>query len=159
MRGQYNIGCIKRTENQRKKHVSQMTEDEIRFLVKKIKRVDPQKIRASAHLIEKAKQIDFRIEDISRMLQANNIEKYIIEYNETLVYDGTLDRRVLLRNVDSTNITFCGDNRKPFVAPANMCFVISLISHRIITVYWNMDCDKHKTIDWGRYDNTLKIIK
>lgn len=76
----------------------------------------------------------------------------IIEYNSTNNY-GKIDKRVLIRSKKSYFVDI--DNT---LTECNLCFVISIITGQIITAYYNEVNDNHNTIDWLRYDKSLKII-
>lgn len=157
MRGIYNIGNVKKTKRQKKKHVSQMSETEKQYLKNKIKTIKTRDITVSKHILNKKKDIGFKMENIFEILNEDKIENLIVEYNETQ-NDELIDKRVLLRGNKSYNVRF-KSKEGSFVSSANICFVISLNTYRIVTVYWNKSKDNHKTINWSRYDKNLDIIK
>lgn len=157
MRGIYDIGNIKKTKKQEKKHISQMSEAEKKYLKNKINAINTEDITFSKHILNKKKEIEFEMENIFEVLNEYDIENLIVEYNETPT-NGLIDRRVLLRGDKSYNVRF-KSGKGSFISPANICFVISLNTYRIITVYWNKSNDSHKTINWNRYNEDLDIIK
>ena len=153
---QLEIGKVKRTFNQRKKHFSQMSEEEKEYLVKKILEIDYSKIRLSSHLLSKGTNCSKK--QIINILEKKNLKDLIIEYNETFKY-GELEERVLIRNNDISKIQFQKNNDAAFWEFANLCFVIRLNDGKIITAYWNISKDNHDSIDWKRYDSSLIIVK
>lgn len=157
MKGVYEIGNIRKTNGQIKKHESQMNEEEKIYIEKKIRKIDVKDIKLSHHLRKKKKDIGFKIKDILDTLKSEDLQELIIEYNETPMR-GKIDRRVLLRGDRASSVEFKSGDRV-FFSPANICFVISLDTSQIITVYWNKVSDTHKTINWNRYDKNLDIIK
>ena len=154
MKGEYNRGLIKRTKKQMKKHITQMTDEEILFLEVSLKKIG--KLSYSYHVLNK--DISFNKADIEKILKEDNLKNCIIEYNETYTQDG-LDRRVLLRGTDVKDVLYTKDNGEMFNALSNLCVVISLVKHRVVTCYWNLANDNHDTIKWDRYNSDLKIIK
>lgn len=158
MRGIYNIGNIKRTKGQQKKHIKQMSQDEVSYLEKKLRRINLKKVKLSNHLKERQAEIGFDFNHIIGVLRNKDIDKSIIEYNETVDRSGFTDRRILLRNKKYQNVTFKTKNNTFFKAKANMCFVVSIETNQIITVYWNKVSDRHRSINWSRYNEDLEIV-
>lgn len=153
--GIYNKGRIKRTKHQIKKHVSQMNEIEKEYLANAIASISS-KIRFSKHFI--SSEVKCEKEHVAQLLNCKNLLSLIVEYNET--NNGSyVDRRVLVRDGVPKEVTFFSNASEPFIAPANLCVVVSIVTGRIITAYWNLKDDDHKTIDWKRYDANLKVIK
>lgn len=152
--GKYNRGQVKVTKNQIKKHVSQITENEKDILVHRIN--DIKDVYISNYVNNK--NISFSKDYILEILHRNNIRDLIVEYNETLKFN-ELDRRLLIRDDKEYLVNFKSLDGKVFQKYGNFCFVISLLSFNIITVYWNIQEDNHDTIQWNRYDNSLKIIE
>ena len=157
MKGIYNIGDIRRTEGQDKKHISQMTEAEKKYLKDKIKSIDRKDITLARHLTNKQKNIGFKMKNIIEVLNEENVDELIVEYNETPT-NGVIDKRVLLRGDKSYNVRFESE-KGSFISPANICFVVLLDTYRVVTAYWNKTEDSHRTINWSRYNKDLKIIK
>lgn len=109
MKGVYEVGNIKRTKNQKKKHVFQMSEDEKNYLVKKLKEIRYYKIRISKHLMEKdSNLLTFNKQDVINVLKSQKLKSLIIEYNETPLDNGEVDYRVLLRD-DNTKKSYIYD--------------------------------------------------
>jgi hypothetical protein len=157
LKAEYYRGKVKATNGQQKKHVTQMTREEISYLVQKCKNIPLQKVTISKHLLQKG--ISFKKADILTTLQTSNLNSLIIEYNETPKSNGSTDKRVLIRSNISKDVEFETKNGKKFTSPAQMCFVISLKTYEVITVYWNKSNDGHTTMDWSRYQKHLKILK
>lgn len=141
------------TNNQIKKHFTQMTKNEIEFLKLKIDRIKNY-ITVSEHLTSKCNKIN-----TLTVNQILNSEYDIIEYNETPNYNGT-DKRVLIRSKMQFDTIFVDTitNLKT-IEQCNICVVISIVSGIIITGYLNKCNDAHYTINFNRYDKNLSIIK
>ena len=152
MNAKYHKGVIKKTENQRKKHVKQMTRKEQWYLREQIKNLP--NIKFTKHALNN--DVDVTIEQIKNTIKEYN---YIIEYNETTDTYGKIDRRVLVRSSRVYKVDFHKIDGSVIKGNANLCFVISIDTGNIITTYYNFINDEHKTIDMRRYDKTLKIIK
>lgn len=152
MNAKYHKGVIKKTKNQRKKHVKQMTRKEQWYLREQIKNLP--NIYFTNHALTNG--VDVTIEQIKNTIKEYN---YIIEYNETINQNGKVDRRVLMRSSTIYNVDFKRVDGSIVKGNANLCFVISIDTGRIITTYYNYIRDNHETIDYRRYDKNLKIIK
>ena len=151
MNAKYHKGVIKKTENQRKKHVKQMTRKEQWYLREQIKNLS--NIKFTKHALNN--NVDVTIEQIKNTIKEYN---YIIEYNETTDTYGKINRRVLVRSSRVYKVDFHKIDDSVIKGNANLCFVISIDTGDIITAYYNFINDEHKTIDMRRYDKTLKII-
>lgn len=152
MNAKYHKGVIKKTKNQRKKHVKQMTRKEQWYLREQIKNLP--NIRFTKHALNN--DVDVTMKQIKNTIKEYN---YIIEYNETTDTYGKIDRRVLVRSSRVYKVDFHKIDGSVIKGNANLCFVISIDTGDIITTYYNFINDEHKTIDMRRYDKTLKIIK
>lgn len=156
IKGIYNKGYVKRTNGQIKKHRVQMTDEEVNFLVKKIKELNTQKVYLSKHA--QNNNVTTTIEQILSILKSDYIKDCIIEYNETPC-KGTLEHRILLRDIKSIRVTYNEGMKDEFEALSNLCFVICIDNAKIVTTYYNIDEDSHDTLNLYRYDKNLKIIK
>ena len=146
--GHFEVGNVKHTTNQVKKHMSQMSSEEIDYMKDKLRNLN---ITLSRHLKEKEDtfyMVDFQNE----MKDLNNLN--IIEYNETLTRNKFLDYRVLLRTNNTYEVNV--DGRKEI---CQLCFVVSIKTGKIVTAYWNKSNDVHKSLNLSRYDKNIKIIK
>jgi hypothetical protein len=151
----YSLGTIKTTTGQQKKHISQMKNQEVSYLLNKINKLNFSRLYVSKHLLEK--DISFKVADIYTILKTNDYE--IIEYNETEMFD-SLDQRVLIRSKAQFLVQFIDEKTgRKYNVQSNMCFVLSLRFNKVITLYWNMTKDSHKSINWKRYNSSLKVIK
>lgn len=131
-----------------------MTTEEKEYLSNELKKINLFNISLSYHV--QHKNIEYNPNNIFKVLLSENIEQLIVEYNETTT-NREKDCRVLLRsdfNVPTTIIEY----NKVKLCDANLCFVISLQTKRIITVYFNIQSDNHNTINWNRYNKDLQII-
>ena len=154
-RGEIAIGKIRKSEGQIKKHVLQMLPRELDYLGKRIKELTKGKVFYSKHLREK--EISFDAKYVAEILCAQNVQSLIIEYNITEMRDGSIDRRVVLRDNRERLVRLCTPSGE-FVGMANLCIVVSLDTQRIITAYWNKVGDNHQeTMNWARYNRDLVI--
>ena len=144
------VGKVKKTYMQQKKHFSQFSENEYTYLENSLKNIDLSSITVSRHL--KSKDIKFDIEDIYDSLKSTHLNEMIIEYNQT-PKGNLLDKRVLIRSIAAYDVFINGKKEK-----CNLCFVISILTHELVTVYYNLADDKHTSIDMRRYNRNLKII-
>jgi hypothetical protein len=150
-------GKVKKTKNQKKKHVTQMTKEEVAYLKKEIKMFPTWKAKASKHLKKKCVSLD--LNDVQDTLLARNVEDFIVEYNETLNASGQMERRILIRVAKPKMVRFKTRKKKIVEALAHLCFVVSLDTWEIVTAYWNKASDEHAQLDWRRYSKHLRIIK
>ena len=148
-KGNINRGYVKTTVNQQKKHYTQMSKEELTFLKSQIQNIKD--IKPSWHLENKA-SIEYKMEDVFKVVTDLDLENRIIEFNTT-PSRGAIDKRVLLRSKEVYSVDINGKQTN-----CNLCFVISIKTHELITVYYNEYNDSHNTIDWKRYDKNLKII-
>lgn len=150
-KGHIKKGFVKETRRQQKKHYTQFAKDELIYLENKIKDINIDNVKASKHLLSKT-STSYKHEDIINVLKDSNLKDRIIEYNVTITNKG-IDRRVLLRSKEIFDVFVNDDIKK-----CNLCFVISILSSEIITVYYNECYDNHDTIDWRRYNADLKVV-
>ena len=151
------VGKVKVTKGQEKKHIEQMTEEEVAYLKKQIRLFPHWKAKKSKHL--KRKMVSLDLIEVEDMLLDRKAERFIVEYNETVLDSGEIDRRLLLRSDKPRMVKFKTRKKKVIEAEANLCIVISLDRFEIVTAYWNKVEDAHKTIQWSRYNNQLAIAK
>lgn len=142
------MGRVKQTENQRKKHITQMSSDEISFLKRRLKQVYTS-YKWSPHFASSSRL--FNMMTIERLLRTPDIEDCIIEYNER----GN-DRRVLLRSTFASQVLLEKEG-KNYETDANLCIVIDIYSGEIVTAYWNEVGDNHDNVNMKRYTADLKI--
>lgn len=139
-------GLIKRTEGQRKKHYSQLTQDEYKVLRNKLANVRQQWLRKgvtlSYHLQEKMmlNETIFSLDEAMKCIMFGQI----IEYNTT-----DTDKRVLLRSTQ----TISHEGKL-----VNQCIVVSLKTFRVVTSFLNYAEDNHTTINLDRYDESLEVV-
>ena len=143
--GEINRGYVKSTKNQIKKHYTQMSERELDYLKYKLNHIDT--IEISEHLYDKI-TVNFNEENILSILKTETYN--IIEFNQV---DNYSDERVLVR---STRPFLVDIKKKKKLC--DMCFVVSIKTNRVITLYYNERKDGHDTINFNRYNADLKII-
>lgn len=141
----FNVGTVKRTTGQVKKHRSQMTPHEVKRLETQreviLKQWLTRGMKLSEHL--KTKLMNGGTRFSHRNAMQSMLKGEIIEYNIT-----GADQRILIRGVDSYMV-----DGKLVV----QCTVVSLRSGKIITSFLNDFYDNHSKIDMRRYDKSLKI--
>lgn len=132
-------------KKQKRKHVSQMTIHE----KKRCERMLYDSLRVygkfsiSKHALEKRyEKIPLAL--LKSLILNKNISRHVIEYNiKYLPHDDRVDERVVVRIPCNNKV--------------DICMSISIISGRIITVYYNKKNDNHDTIDLSYYDSKLLI--
>ena len=142
------VGQVKKTNNQIKKHVSQMSFIELNHIVSFFKNETAKHdITLSYHLRDKVMNGEVVLNTPMLANIFDNVNQSIIEYNVT---NGT--PRLLLRSLSQENIMI--DNQ---YQNTNLCIVIDLLSFRIITAYHNLANDFHDEIDYNIYDENMKV--
>lgn len=142
------VGQVKKTNNQTKKHISQMSLIELNSIVEFFKNeTTKHDITLSNHLKEK-------IMNNEVVLNTPMLENIFDSFNNSIIeYNVTNDRpRLLLRSLTQENILIDDQYQN-----TNLCIVIDLLSFRIITAYHNLANDYHSEIDYNRYDENMKI--
>lgn len=158
--GAYNLGIVKKTENQQKKHQLQMTDQEIKYLKALIKKINPNSLKYTYHLYKKTQMQPEKFMSIIKSIISSDIESEIIEFNITPQENGN-DYRVLLRSkkIEFVNMknTLTGEITQE---KCNLCIVLSLKTNKVVTMYWNKKNDNHiKTMNWERYNKEINIIQ
>ena len=133
-----------------------MSDIEIDYLVCKLRNLDLNRVRISRHLENKDITVDLTL--IKAILKKPNLDKLILEYNETPNSNG-VDKRILIRDDDIFNVTYNKNTEFEILKESNICFVISMVSFRIITLYYNFAEDRHDTLNLDRYDESIEIVK
>ena len=137
----FQIGTVKKTKGQVKKHASHFTHKEVEQVYNARERVKDlwlkRGIKIGFHLQDKIRNGETKFS--YEMTMETMLNSTIIEYNET-----GADKRILLRSHISQNGNV-------------QCIVVSLLSGKVITSYLNDVYDRHKTLDPRRYDKNLKI--
>lgn len=156
-RGTTNRGVHSETKNQTKKHIKDVSCTELREILDIVELNNLHYIQLSNHVRDKV-EVSFSLRHIQELLESNNLENLIIEVNVNFSNDNDSDPediRILVRDSEAVYTTIT-NKRTGQVSqiPCNMCFVYSLTSNRLITVYWNLANDNHDSIDWNRYVDT-----
>ena len=134
------VGEVKVTNGQIKKHVSQFTEKEFRFLNSIVR---GRKTQLSYHAKLRMSELNISCNKIKESLKSFNI----IEFNYK---EAIQEARVLLRSTKEFKL----DDGKFY----NLCCVVSLTENDIVTLYWNLINDNHSTINVDRYQD-IDIMK
>ena len=153
-RGTTNRGVQSETKNQIKKHIKDISCTELREILDIVELNNLHYIQLSNHVRDKV-EVSFSLRHIQELLESNNLENLIIEVNVNFSNkneSATEDIRILVRDSEAVYTTMT-NKRTGQVSqiPCNMCFVYSLTSNRLVTVYWNPANDNHDSIDWNRY--------
>ncbi|XZH79196.1 hypothetical protein ACSW8U_16050 (plasmid) [Clostridium perfringens] len=155
IKGIYNKGFIKKTAKQEKKHRIQMTFEELYYLSNLLKKLDLNQLHFSKHAL--TNNVSSSIHQIRKILLKENLYNLIIEYNKTQTAH-SLEHRVLIRDNEDVLVTYNPNTTNEFKEISNFCFVICLNNSRIITTYYNISTDTHKTLNLNRYSNNLNIL-
>lgn len=147
---------ISETEGQVKKHESQMSCEEKKYLAQKLV-FSKSLLKISRHLRERIDTKDIEPNVYKMILSTKNLEDKIIEYNETHKPWG-VSHRVLVRDDQAVVTDFHKAKEKEARGKAVLCFVVDIDTNTIVTAYYNYLNDNHCTIDWDRYDGNLQII-
>lgn len=156
-RGTTNRGVQSETKNQIKKHIKDVSCTELREILDIVELNNVHHIQLSNHVRDKV-EVSFSLRRMQELLESSNLENLIIEVNVNFPNDTDSvpdDIRILVRDSEAVYTTIT-NKRTGQVSqiPCNMCFVYSLTSNRLITVYWNPANDNHDSIDWNRYVDT-----
>lgn len=137
----FQIGTVKKTQGQVKKHASHFTHKEVEQVYNGRERVKDlwlkRGIKIGFHLQDKIRNGETKFS--YEMTMKTMLNSTIVEYNET-----GADKRILLRSHYAVNKEV-------------QCIVVSLLSGKVITSYLNKVDDVHKTLDPRRYNKNLKI--
>lgn len=137
----FQIGTVKKTKGQVKKHASQFTHKEVEQVYKARERIKDlwlkRGIKIGFHLQDKIRNGETKFS--YEMTMKTMLNSTIVEYNET-----GADKRILLRSHYIVNKEV-------------QCIVVSLLSGKVITSYLNKADDRHNTLYQRRYDKNLKI--
>lgn len=152
-------GKVKFTNNQIKKHYSQISNIEFEYIENILKNMN--RIYLTTHLKNKIiwNAIDFADIDVCKYtlnkLSEDNLSRFIIEFNRVEDRRGGNSNRVLLRFDDDIYVLNKNNNK----LKCNLCVVLNLNNNQIITAYFNKVNDYHVSINMNRYDEKLDIIK
>lgn len=133
---------VKTQKGRERKHVTQMTRDEVNYLRELISRVD------TITLCDHAQEAAARLNVSEQYIKSVNLQRaQLIEFNTGR---GT-SRRVVLRDKRAIHI-----NRYQL---KNLVLVLDVDTTEVVTVFLNDIHDHHKSIDLTYYTKDLKIIK
>lgn len=146
------------TKGQKKKHVSQMTPEEIAFIKKVVFRSlneHKNKLVVSTHLIDK--MIDYRSDFDHRiaLTTLEHLEHTLIEYSHKSKNNGVniYKRRITVRSQIPQEVELDGK-----LTSCNMVFVLDMDECVVISSWFNKETYHHNNINWSRYNKNLKII-
>lgn len=142
------VGQVKKTNNQIKKHVSQMSFIELNNVMNFFKNETVKHdITLSNHLKDKVMNGEVVLNTPILANIFDNVNQSIVEYNVT-----NDKPRLLLRSSSQENIMI--DDKYQYT---NLCVVIDLLSFGIVTAYHNLANDYHAEIDYNRYNENMKV--
>ena len=125
-----------------RKHITQMTRDEVEYLRELISKVD------NITLCDHAQEAAARLNVSERYIRAVNLQRaQLVEFNTGR---GT-SRRVVLRDKRAIHI-----NRYQL---KNLVIVLDVDTKEVVTIFLNDIHDHHNSIDLTYYTKDLKIIK
>lgn len=125
-----------------RKHITQMSRDEVEYLRELISRVD------NITLCDHAQDAAARLNVSEQYIKAVNLQRaQLVEFNTGR---GT-SRRVVLRDKRAIHI-----NRYQL---KNLVIVLDVDTKEVVTIFLNDIHDHHKSIDLTYYTKDLKIIK
>lgn len=125
-----------------RKHITQMTRDEVEYLRELISKVD------NITLCDHAQEAAARLNVSEQYIKAVNLQRaQLVEFNT----GRGASRRVVLRDKRAIHI-----NRYQL---KNLVLVIDVDTKEVVTIFLNDIHDHHNSIDFTYYTKDLKIIK
>lgn len=143
------VGNVKITKGQVKKHCSQFTRKEMEMLVKVVKSIDTNNLNYASHIHR-----EFIPETLVKTIK-NCTPDNIKDFSFSTINKNEL--RVLIRSNYKDIVELDGKVQK-----CNLCFVISLSTNTIITTWYNSINRQKKVVNMNRYTNfkiDLNILK
>lgn len=143
---QYSINKseVKETFGQIKKHISQLSQSDIKAIKSKLNKININNIKLSQHANQHIK-LDYK--DIKRCFSAYDI----IEFNITYRFENPT-YRVLIRSKES--IPTVVDNK---LIKTQVCIVYDLTKNIVVSLYLNDSKDNHETLNLDRYNTNMTI--
>lgn len=131
----------------KRKHSSQMTQDEVYWLFRRLKSVeeDGLKWNMAGHTLDRIHQKGIKADywDIVSSVWYSEMIEYKIDMNR---FTGEPEERVVIRSKAIANKHY------------NLNAVFSLTEKRIVTVWLNHINDRHDTLDWKIYDENMPVF-
>lgn len=146
------LGVVKETVGQRKKHVSMMSKAELNYLSNRV-RILSNKWELTSHFLKNNRVVK---DEFIHALLKDASKDLIVEYNEKTTKYG-VNKRVLLRSSFAVPVLLEIKGIQDFVF-ANLCVVVDIKTGDVVTAYWNRVSDNHQTIQLSRYDETLRVF-
>lgn len=134
------IGNVKITKGQVKKHCSQFNRKEMEMLVKVVKNIDTNNLNYANHIHR-----EFINETLVKTIK-NCTPDNIKDFSISTMHEN--DIRVLIRSNYKDIVELDGKVQK-----CNLCFVISLNTNTIITTWYNSINRQKKVVNMNRYTN------
>lgn len=131
----------------KRKHCSQMTQEEIKGLFLRLKSVEENGLRwgMAGHALDRIheKGINADYWDIVSSVWNSEMIEYKIDENKRT---GKPEERVVIRSRAVANRSY------------NLNAVFSITQRRIVTVWLNHINDRHSTLDWSIYDEKMPVF-
>lgn len=134
------VGNIKITKGQVKKHWSMMNRKELDMLVKVVKNIDTNNLKYANHIHR-----EFINDTLVKTIK-NCTPENIKDFSFSTIHKN--DLRVLIRSSYKDIVELDGKVQK-----CNLCFVISLNNNTIITTWYNSINRKKDKVNMNRYTN------
>lgn len=127
----------------RRKHRSQLTQQEIDSISKRLEEVENWNF--AGHALERLEEkgIEATREDIISTIYNSTIIEYKIDYNDRR---NRCEERVVVRSNAIVNREY------------NLNVVYNITNQTVITVWNNHINDLHQTLDWSIYDENMKVF-
>lgn len=130
----------------KRKHVSQMSKNEIEILFKRLKKVEDEgsQWRMTTHTLDRIneKKIDANYQDLVSLIHNSDVVEYKIDKNK---FNGEPEERVVLSSKSTVNRCY------------KLKVVYSITKRRIITAWVNHIKDNHDTLDWSLYSEEMPV--
>lgn len=143
------VGNIKITKGQIKKHCSMMSRKEMEMLVKVVKSIDTNNLKYANHIHR-----EFLNDTLVKTIK-NCTPENIKDFSFSTMHKN--DLRVLIRSNYKDIVELDGKVEK-----CNLCFVIALNTNTIITTWYNSINRQKKNVNMNRYTNfkiDLNVLK
>jgi len=136
---------VKVTPNQRKKHISQLNHTEKHLLQIIVSNLQTQQLYLSKHAYSHIPNLT--LDEVYYTLSDCSIIEFNITNNDSY--------RLLIKSNNPTHCCVVDGIEVDY----NLCCVIDLVSHTVISCYCNQSTDSHLTLDHGRYDASINIVE
>lgn len=158
MKGKASIGVVRKSGGQKKKHVTQMTPEEITCIKKQVFRAlreNNNRIKTQVHLVDKIidEVTDYDPKAFRQALEG--LEHTLIEYSHKEKNNGAniYKKRITVKCKPIYKVILNGE-----LTDCHLIVVMDINKSTVVTSWFNDVSDNHETINWSRYDQNTKII-